>query len=363
MDRRVGLEDINTIPKQNPNGQVRHTWTPRSLIDLAQNPPAPPDIAGILYTAKRSLISGETESMKTWLALIIAKAEIEQEQPVVWVDVDDMGAGALLQRLRSLAVPDQHIHDYFMYYQPDEALRGHLMADFLMQLTVLGARVMIIDAFNPMLSLHGLDFMSTTDIQAFWREVAEPITKTGCAPILLDHVVKNADNRGKYASGSERKASGCQVHLGTHLLNPLTIGNTGRTLLNVHKDRPGYLQRPSLGVLTLESDGTWITYRLDPDKSHEGGRFRPTILMERVSKLLEEQTEPKSENWIVRNTQGNNNAIPTAIHELTDSGYLHAEDGPRNSTIYTTIKPYREDEEPTTHDLPPTSLRFLFGFH
>jgi hypothetical protein len=351
---RLALDDLNSIPRNQLAAQ-RHTWIPQSLIQLAQNPPAPPTIGNILYPGKRTLLSGETESLKTWLALILAKAEMNIENPVAWVDLDDMGAGAILQRLRALNVPDNTIDQFFLYYQPEQRLKDKLLDDVLMQLTVTGTRLMIIDAFNPALNLHGLDPNSTPDIETFWREIADPIAKTGTAPLLLDHVTKNAETRGKYAYGSERKASGATVHLGTHNLTTLAIGTTGRTILTVHKDRPGYLPRPTLGVLTIESDGAWITYKLDADKSHETGKFRPTVLMEKISRRVENEHEPVSLRWIEQNVTGKRDAIRTAITLLTEDGYFTASPGPRNTLLITSSNPYREAEEPVSDDLPPTS--------
>jgi hypothetical protein len=145
----------------------------------------------------------------------------------------------------------------------------------------------VIDAFNPFLSLHGLDPFSTPDIEAFWREIADPIAKAGATPTLLDHVSKNADTRGKYSYGSERKASGAMVHIGFRTLEPFGRGRTGRALLTTHKDRPGYLPRPTVGQLALE-----------------------------------QQVEPVSQTWIEKNVQGNATPLRTALEVLIGEGYV-----------------------------------------
>src|SRR5262249_30359214 len=163
--------------------------------------------------AKRTLLSGETEALKTWTALILAKAEMDIGLPVAWADLDAMGAGELLARLRALGVADETIARLFLYYEPTEALKEGRLEDVCALLRERGVRFFAIDAFNTMLALHGLDPMQTPDVEAFWREVADPLTEAGAAPALLDHVTKNANSRGKYAYGSERKASGAIVHL------------------------------------------------------------------------------------------------------------------------------------------------------
>lgn len=86
-----------------PEGEIKfgepHSWQPSSLIARAAEPPEPPTIGGLLYPAKRTLLSGETESLKTWLALILAKAEMDAGYPVGWADLDAMGAAVLGGRL------------------------------------------------------------------------------------------------------------------------------------------------------------------------------------------------------------------------------------------------------------------------
>ena len=323
-----------------------HSWTSSSLIDRAANPPEPPTIGGLLYPAKRTLLSGETESLKTWLALILAKAELDAGYSVGWADLDAMGVDELLARLRALGVSDDDIHQRFLYYDPTERLVDHLLDDVCGEIAERQIRLFVIDAFNPMLSLHGLDPGSTPDIETFWREIATRITAAGAAPTLLDHVVKNVEGRGKYAYGSERKASGAIVHVGFRLIEPFSRGATGRTILATHKDRPGYLPRPTIGRLVLISDGSAVTYELEEDHSRQGDKFRPTVLMERVSIRLEGQSEARSQTWVEENVKGKVGPLRTALEELVEEGFVLREDTSRGHG-FTSIRPFREsDDEP-----------------
>lgn len=89
-----------------------HSWQPSSLVARAAIPPEPPTIGGLLYPAKRTLLSGETESLKTWLALVLAKAELDAGYAIAWADLDAMGSGELLARLQALGVRDDVIHEH-----------------------------------------------------------------------------------------------------------------------------------------------------------------------------------------------------------------------------------------------------------
>jgi hypothetical protein len=204
---------------------AQHSWHPCDVLALAENPPEPPTIGKLLYPGARTLLSGETESLKTWLALILAKAEMDIELPVGWVDLDAMGAAAIVERLRALGVSDEQTRRHFLYFQPDQRLAGEALRDVCAEMAERRARLLVVDSFNPMLRLHGLDPNVTSDIEAFWQEVADPITRAGAAPALLDHVVKNREGRGKYAYGSERKASGTIVHVGFKPVRPFVRWN------------------------------------------------------------------------------------------------------------------------------------------
>ena len=346
-DRVITLAEVRDVPAAPPADKPDHSWRPLNLIQLAANPPEPPAIGGLLYPGKRTVLSGETESMKTWFALILCKAELDAGFPVVWADLDAMGAGAMLERLELIGAQREQIEDSFHYIEPSEPLNPAKVGELQELVDGTGARLFVIDAFNPILNLHGLNPDSVTDVETFWRTIADPICQAGAATVMLDHVVKNPDNRGKYASGSERKASGAIVHLGFKLLEPLRKGGTGRSLLNVHKDRPGYLPRPALGRLFMDATAAHIAYRIEPDKSHdEPGRFRPTVLMQKVSVYLEQHPTAASTNEIKKSITGKDKAIETALQILVEDGYASQQQGPRRSVLYTFVRPYRESEEP-----------------
>ena len=128
-------------------------------------------------------MSGETESLKTWFALILSKAEMDAGYTVAWADLDAMGSGELLARLQALGVADDVIGKRFLYYEPAERLINEVLEDVTGDIVERGIRLFVIDAFNPMLSLHGLDPNSTPDIESVLAEIADPICRAGAAPI------------------------------------------------------------------------------------------------------------------------------------------------------------------------------------
>jgi hypothetical protein len=100
----------------------------------------------------------------------------------------------------------------------------------------------------------------------------------GTSRIVLDHVVKNSDNRGKYAIGSERKTGGADVHLSFDTTTPISRGNVGRFKITTHKDRHGHLKRGHVADLELRSDPT--THAIEDDDTESVAFFCPECVDE-----------------------------------------------------------------------------------
>jgi hypothetical protein len=98
--------------------------------------------------------------------------------------------------------------------------------------------------------------------------------------IVLDHLTKDKESRGRFAIGSERKVGGADVHLGFETTLPLARGKSGKARIVTHKDRPGYLPRRKCAELELISDPdsgriSWTLCPVDQTDAHTP--FRPTI--------------------------------------------------------------------------------------
>jgi hypothetical protein len=338
------VEDfVPDLVPSTPHGA--HSWLPLNLVARRANPPAPPEIVGLFYPGYNHLVSGESEALKTWLALAAAADELRAGRGVLWVDADDVGEGALLERLRLLGVDDDAIARRFAYVLPDEPLDEARRDDVLEVVRARACRLAVLDGFNPLLVLQGLNPDSGTDVETFYRLI-DPIRKAPTAVYLSDNVVKAREARGAWAIGSERKKSKAEVHLGMRTLVPLIRGGTGRAKIEVHKDRPGHLQRPSPGVLVIETGGERCTWEIRPDESRDAeGDFRPTALMEKVSRYLELQSDATSRNQIEAMKLGKAEYVRVAIDRLVVEGFATEFDGPRRARLVRLERRFREDED------------------
>jgi hypothetical protein len=330
----------------------RVSWLPIDVVALAARPPEPPEIIDLLYPGYNHLLSGESEALKTWLMNIAASVEMPAGHGVVWVDGDDVGPGALLERLRLLGVDDATTAADFAYFLPDDPLDAAGQASLLRVVRERLCRLAVFDGFNPLLVLHGLDPNSGTDIETFYR-LLDPIRKEGVAVVITDNVVKSPDARGGWAIGSERKRSKAEVHLSMKALQPLLRGGVGRAKIVVRKDRPGFLTRPSPGVLVVDAAaGGRCTWRIEPDTSRgeEGSVFRPTALMERVSKFLELVHEPRSRNQIEDGVKGKSDYVRLAVELLCAEAYCEEFEGPRKARMVRLVRIYRAADDPERVD-------------
>ncbi len=161
--------------------------------------------------------------------------------------------------------------------------------------------------------------------------------------MLIDHVTKNTETRGRYMIGSERKLGGIDVHLGLELVGqPLTRGGSAVVKVRVHKDRGAHLSRPVATELHLHSDPeshhlTW-EWKAPASALTTTGEWWPTIYMERVSRHLE-QHGPMSRTAVYKAGLGKRELLVQSVGYLLQAGNL-TEDG---SLLVPTV-PFRHDQ-------------------
>lgn len=326
-----------------------HSWRSLDLVDIGSEPPRPPDIGGLFYEGKRHLLSGEDDAGKTMLTLAVAADDIRAGRGVIWVDTDDMGASAILERLRAFDAGDDEIRRLFAYMRPEEALTDDARDDLLALIDELGVRLMVNDAFNSSLTLHGLSPNDTEDVEAFWQRVIAPVCRRGVGAVMLDHVVKNREARGRYAYGSERKSTGSDVHLGLRVVEPFGRGRRGKAKITVNRDRIGFLERPGPGLFVLDSepDTGRLKWKIEQEHSvGDDGVFRPTNLMEKVSRYLELRAgEACPRNQIENDVTGRRDGIRAALDRLVAEEFAVEVAGERGARLFKSVAAYREADE------------------
>jgi hypothetical protein len=341
--------------------QLDHdSWAPINLNALPDKPPIEPTLGGtsLLYPGKRHVFSGPPESAKTLAAYTMLILVARTGHTGILIDFE-MGSRDAKKRLQELgATPDEI--DLIPYLEPDipaTPARLKVLVDLQPQLVV-------IDAAAGAYQAEGLDDNKRADVERFSRLYVGAFWLAGIATIIIDHVVKNIEGRGKFAIGSERKLGSSDVHLGFDTIQPISRGTSGRYKITTHKDRGGCLKRGHIADLELESDPdtnaiSWRCVEPKPTTS-EGGYFRPTHLMEKVSINLETRTEPASRNEIAGELGGTKEYVLKAITALVTEDFVTETPGPRRSKLLTSKSRYREADD-TPPDPISSVVRQWFG--
>jgi AAA domain len=389
MSERLGLQDFNAIPGEPGSERValadfdpdvaneraimrevdelvaegvlvpldaepKHSWAPVNLTLTGSAAPSPPTLAGIAYPGRTHVWSGEPETLKSLTVLLIAHAVIRDGGCVAYVDLEN-GERETLSRLKALGLTDDEIDSGFIYLAPTDPMTDPvILADVEQLIAERRPALVAIDSYTGTLSLHGCDPDRGVDIERHARTVLQPLRAHGAAVVLLDHLVKDREKRGRYSIGSERKLGIADVHVGFEVVTAFSRGRSGLVRLRVHKDRPGYLTRPVVAELELASDTATgrITWRFKLAAESEptaSTPFRPTVLMQRVSEHLEVQDQPLSRSKVERSVTGNRPHLRTAMDCLIAEGYAIATVGPRDARLLTSVKAFRQDDPvPTT---------------
>jgi len=336
---------------------ARRSWQRVDLTDVLSgrySPPAPTvgarsDGVGLFYPGRLHTIASESEGGKTWFALYGTRYELDAGRAVVYLDFED-DEGGIVGRLLALGADRESIRDRFAYVKPEESIAAlGNREDLAAILDQLHPAVVFLDGVTEAMAMHNLEMKDNTDIAVFGALLPRWIANRGPATVALDHVVKDRENRGRYAIGGVHKLNG--LNGAAYVLEnrtPFTIGGTGRSTVYISKDRPGQLRRHALpgreklswfGDLVINSHNeAFVEVDLTPPVD-KPDNFRPTVLMARICAVLTEHGA-LSQRRIIAGTKGNNGSIRDALDLLIFDGYIS------EKTPHELLKPYMNEGDP-----------------
>jgi hypothetical protein len=304
----------------------------------------------LLYPARLNLLLGEPETGKSWVALLAAVQEMGAGHHVLYLDYEDVVETAV-ERLLALGAKAEDLLAHFSYYESPPKF-DEIAQDLIC--TTCHERgvptLVVLDGVTEAMGSLGLDPNSGLDVTMFYSGSPRGLARTGAAVVLLDHVTKDREGRGRWAIGSERKLSGLDgAAYAFDLLRPFGRERTGLAKLMVSKDRCGYVRqqegaRRAVAMFELKAwpDGT-VSARLeapepstDPDKP-----FQPTKLMERVSRTLEGAPGPLSTKAVRAQTTGKASMVDVALELLIAEGFVATEPGARGAVLHRSLRPFR----------------------
>lgn len=315
----------------------------------------------LLYPGRTHSLSGETESGKTWIAAHACAERLQAGETVAYIDYEDT-APTITGRMLAVGAHPDAIRERFCYLSPSEQLMGQ--PEPVRDLDAVLAReptLVVLDGVTESYALENLSINDNSDVAKWNDRIPRRIAKTGPAVLLLDHVVKDRENQGRWAIGGQHKLAGLDGAAYTvSVVKPFAVGQDGMLSLKVAKDRHGNVRAHAVGKRIADvnvrsvNGGVSITLDAPADQGQED--FRPTALMERVSKAL--LLTPGMTVRDVEGLEGRAVYLSKALRQLVAEGYVRVENGPRGSRRHYSVKPFTEtDSSPTSPVSPPSPDR------
>lgn len=314
------------------------------------------DGVGLFYAGLTHDLHGESESGKSWIAQCAVAESLMEGGKALYIDFES-DCRSVAIRLVDLGVPVEVLKDRtrFLYLRPDSAPVSGPEKDDFGALFDQQWEVAVIDGVTNALTILGLDGNQARDVSQYNALLAERLAvATGAAVIQVDHVPKNSETR-RGSIGSVHKLNA--ITGASYLVvsrKSLARGSIGLIEVRVSKDRPGAVRKHS-GPLRkgdqtqqtamVEADGTGDTIRFTfspPEQARlDSSDWRPTVLMEAISKHLEGCDEAQNLRAVRGKVKGKAETKSLALDCLVEDGFVSEKEGPRNAKLYESLKPYR----------------------
>ncbi len=356
--------------QDSPEEREVSSWLPIDLgpvLDGTYTPPHPllfPRSDGIclLYPGLTHSFHGESESGKSMLLQLETARLLRAGQRVLFIDYES-DAASVVERLRLFGASDDALRsEHFDYVKPERDNRSSIGAAAWLVLCRRAYSLIVIDGVTEALGSWGRTTKDNDEVADWMRSVPKMLARqTGAAVVMVDHVTKDKDTRGRFALGAQAKMAGLTGAAYTvEIDQPLGRGLRGVIVLRVGKDRPGYVRArcghmrhsdrtQEAARIVIDSTGDGAPHvSVEPPRTGDdagGATFRPTAIMEKISRLLEGASDPMSQSEIERTIGGKAAHARTALQLLEREGYVKVGPGPRGSRMHAALKSYRQEQD------------------
>lgn len=358
------------------------SWRFEDLTQLASGVELPPtptvfqreDGQGLFYRGAVNDLHGEPGCGKSMIAQIAAAQELKSSHDVIYIDYED-SARNVVKRLLLLGVTGEQIVAHFHYVRPSAKPSSPTSLDGWRETLDYAdtATLTVIDGVTSCLAYAGLDSNSGDDIAAWYNTMPRLISACGPAVVLIDHVVKSKDNRGRYAGGSMQKLALIDgISYSVNMTKPVGKGVRGTIVIKSGKDRISEIEEHC--AVSWDSNGSHLreAARIEinstnpklmhvtiarpnmmpsEDRQTKRDDFRPTGLMEKISQLVENAIEEPSQSELFDALKSDGSGAKTAIMSkairlLLEEGYVTNRASRHNRACYRSARPYRQIDDP-----------------
>ena len=304
------------------------------------------DGQGLLYPGKVHSFYGESESGKSWLAQIAAAEVLKSYRKVVYIDFES-DAIDIAKRLKILGVTKPEAVQYFRYIRPE---RRNLLDDpaWLSLLEEGSATLIVIDGVTESLTMWDGATKENDDITKWMREFPRALAKSGAAVVLVDHITKNAETRGRFAIGGQAKLA--TIDGAAYLIEPirnLAPGGAGALTVRVTKDRPGSVRRNSgiwrksdrtqeAAIIEVDSTGAIMKYVISVPLTETEVVEDQELKMETAIATFIATHPGCTKGEVTKGVKGGDHAIYARIESMIENELLKDEGRGRGFAFYLT---------------------------
>jgi hypothetical protein len=328
----AGLATVSPLrPTSNEGGAdegaplAETTWEPVDIEEMLTGDWTPiiPEVwtygagtEGVFYTGRMNALWGDSGSGKSWVALAACASEMNAGRGAVYIDLEDHPR-SVINRLILLGVTTATIRGHFHYVHPDLHWTEMAAAQLATLIRSAHVGVVVVDSVGEAMAVDGAKPNDDDDVARWYRNVPRFLADLGCAVILIDHVPKSKEAAKGFAIGSQRKRAAID---GVAWMVESKVAPTrerdGHLVLETAKDRNGHYRN---GGVEFDVEIANVAGKVRVDAKRHDPNQLPTVLMERVSRYLEEEG-PQSKNTIASNVQGKTEAVRRAVDELAKLG-------------------------------------------
>ncbi len=221
------------------------------LISKGVEPPTQL-IEDFLYEGRVHAVVSEAGTGKTLLALWAALEVMKEGGSVLYLD-EENGGRLIGERLLNMGADLEMLdRSFFYHHSPGITLKANALAELRVTAEAVRPALVVFDSLPDFLALAGLNENEAADVTRWFLEVARPLRDAGSAVLLLDHVVKSAEGRGRYARGSGAKLAKVDASWSLAQTAPFDRESVGEITLTRQKDREACLPK----AVTFAAGGT-----------------------------------------------------------------------------------------------------------
>lgn len=322
------------------------------------------DGLSLFYAGKIHWLQAEPSAGKTFLALLASSEVLAMGGSVLYLDYEDSDRG-IIGRLLGLGVEAEAAVERFAYVQPESGFGLAEKTELGARLDQLNPDLIVIDGVAEALVRDGFSEDRNTEVIQWIENVPRWLARTGAAVVLLDHLKKPqpGETGQRYARGAGAKLGaldGAAYELRVQV--PFSRHRAGKVAVVVAKDRPGGVGaiRETVAVAHIEPSaaGAVVKIRLEPPPVEGGDAapWRPTHVMEQLSRELEKAESPMAAAAVKRLVHGQRKVTEEALARLQQEGYVF-EIRTGGTPLLRSVKPFRADDDPGPQEPPPDGDR------